>query len=353
MSGSEMAWIVLAVAALFWAMTATFLWVQHKQKKKRIESEAAALRTETEVIQGQLLEAQGLLRWVGLDLQPPSQPPLAWSQRTQTHQALVQLQLEAQADAVVLVDAQGAPLDAVGDRGLCEQSAALAAILHRGWPAIERVFQGPVRVLTQEFAGQGIHMLRLDGSPLYVLVCGGAEIPWMAIGQAALRLGGEIYPKDGTALVSPPPAVQGVVPLAQRAKASSLIGTYALPLQSKIQAWLQRYPVQEMGVYDADGVLLLGTYTKHLPDFLCLMPLVRCLAQRIWNRGIELETFLLSAQSLDGKAMFVRPLGNDTQSPLSFVGATSHEVRAVDALSSALRWHLDTQSSAFQPLAQS
>ncbi|MCK6512544.1 hypothetical protein L6R29_21655 [Myxococcota bacterium] len=105
MSGSEMVWSVLAVLALFWAMTTTFLWVQHKQKKKRMESDAAVFRAKAEAIQGQLLEAQGLLRWVGLDLQPPSQPPLAWSQRTQTHQALVQLQLEAQADAVVLVDA--------------------------------------------------------------------------------------------------------------------------------------------------------------------------------------------------------------------------------------------------------
>jgi hypothetical protein len=266
----------------------------------------------------------------------------------QTHQALVQLQLEAQASAVVLTDAQGAPLDAVGEREQCEQSAAFAALLHRGWGAMERVFQGPVRVLTLEFAGQGMHMVRLNDSPLYVLVWGGAEIPWMAMGRAALRLGGDLWAKDGVWRVSQPP--QGVTPL--RVKPTSLIGTYALPLQSKIHTWLERYPVQEMGVYDADGVLLLGTYTKHLSDFLSLMPLVRCMAQRIWNQSIELETFLLRVQSLDGKAIFVRPLGNDTQSPLSFVGAAGSDVRVVDALSSALRWHLDTQPSVFQQVAR-
>jgi hypothetical protein len=312
-------------------------------RKKGGAVNAEALLVGARLLQQKSQQASSLLRWMELDLEPPKKPALELSQRTHTEQALKQLFLESQATSVLLVDDQGAPLDFVGDFDESAEGAVFGSLLHRIWGAFEHFLDGPVRVVTLEMGGRGLHLVKLENSPLYLLIEAGIEVPWMALGRAALRLGGELWEREIAAWSLYPREKDGVTALPLRMKSNALIGTHALSMQSKVTAWLQRYPVEQASVYDVDGVLLLGTNTKGVVNKLQMMPIIRCLAQRVWNAQIELETFSLRVQGFKENTLFIRPLGNEPYSPLAFVEAPSKEQRSVEALLSALRWHFDAQ----------
>ena len=315
--------------------------VEGRQKGGAVNAEALLMGAR--LLQRKAQQAASLLRWLDLKIEPPEKPVLDYSQRIDTKQALIQLFLESQATSVLLVDDQGAPLDFVGDFDGCAEGAVFGSLLHRIWGAFEHLLDGPVRVVTLELGGRGLHLVRLENSPLYLVVEAGIDVPWMALGRAALRLGGELWEREFGALSLEKKAEEGVTALPLRIKTNALMGTHSLSMQSKVAAWLQRYPVEQMSVYDVDGVLLLGTNSKSIVHKLQMIPIIRCLAQRVWNEQIELEMFSVRVHGFKETTLFIRPLGSEPYSPLAFIEAPSKEQRSVEALLSALRWHFDAQ----------
>lgn len=338
----ELVWWFAGGCGLLSALCVVFLVLWRRSEaglhveelaKTRAEGELEDARRAIKILSQELGElrtiqerAERALSMMEVALPQGPRALLSAEERAKSQRILIDLLVQAQADAVGLCDEQG--LLRLYRGGLSE-SVRLAAhfgIFSRALNAIEDALGEPWSHFSVSGLGWGLHYMRLDGHREVLGLLAGAESPLVGMKQARLRLTGDLLPAKRPAQVE----------LFPRAK--SVFGPMGQALSDVLLDWHKRWGGEAILVFDHTGRIMASTEPPDLRLLGHLVPFFRPLLARAWRDQVPMEEFDCTFFG-ESRQLTFRILENMPMSPcvliLSDVSVVSG---AFDSLSRTMRW---------------